>query len=196
MELSAGGEDAETLREMNLKTGKFVEGGFVLPRGKQTVAWVDKDTLLIAREWGPGTMSEAGYPITIREWKRGEPLESAREVFRGDVKDNGYGDNPRVFMDGQGHRAVIVERNLSTFAHENYLLLPGGPKKLVMPLKAKVERAAGRSVVGNAERGLDARGANRDVSPGFGSFARAGRGRKGSRAPEADPGICANRTGV
>ena len=66
MALSAGGEDAVTLREMNLKTGKFVEGGFVLPRGKQTVAWVDKDTLLIARDWGPGTMSEAGYPITIR----------------------------------------------------------------------------------------------------------------------------------
>ena len=28
--LSAGGEDALTLREMNLKTAKFVEGGFVL----------------------------------------------------------------------------------------------------------------------------------------------------------------------
>ena len=97
VELSAGGEDAETLREMDLKTGKFVEGGFVLPRGKQTVAWVDKDTLLIARDWGPGTMSEAGYPITMRRWKRGEPLESAEEVFRGDIKDNGYGDNPRVF---------------------------------------------------------------------------------------------------
>ena len=82
--LSAGGEDAVTLREMNLKTGKFVEGGFVLPRGKQTVAWVDKDTLLIARDWGPGTMSEAGYPITVRRWKRGQPLESAEEVFRGE----------------------------------------------------------------------------------------------------------------
>ena len=90
--LSAGGEDADTLREINLKTGKFVEGGFVLPRGKQTVAWVDKDTLLIGRDWGPGTMSEAGYPITVRQWKRGQPLESATEVFRGDVKDNGYGD--------------------------------------------------------------------------------------------------------
>ena len=45
------------------------------------------------------------------------------------MKDNGYGDYPRVFMDGQGHHAVIVERNLSTFAHENYLLLPGGAKE-------------------------------------------------------------------
>ena len=137
--LSAGGEDADTLREMDLKTGKFVEGGFVLPRGKQNASWVDKDTLLIGRDWGPGTMSEAGYPITVRQWKRGQPLESAREVYRGDVKDNGYGDNAQVFIDGQGHRAMLVARNLSTFAHENYLLLPGGPKKLALPLKAIVE---------------------------------------------------------
>jgi prolyl oligopeptidase len=137
--LSAGGEDAETLREIDLKTGEFVESGFVLPRGKQRVAWADKDTLLIARDWGPGTMSEAGYPITIRRWKRGQPLESAVEVFRGNTKDNGYGDNPNVLVDGQGHRAVLVERNLSTFAHENYLLSQGGARKLALPLKASVD---------------------------------------------------------
>jgi prolyl oligopeptidase len=139
VELSAGGEDAESMREMDLKTGKFVESGFVLPRGKQRAEWVDKDTLLIGRDWGPGTMSEAGYPITVRQWKRGQPLESAKEVFRGDVKDNGYGNNPRVFVDGQGHHALLVERNLSTFAHENYLLLPGGARKLALPLKAIVD---------------------------------------------------------
>src|SRR5208283_1333652 len=33
--LSAGGEDAVILREFNLKSGRFVEGGFVLPRSKQ-----------------------------------------------------------------------------------------------------------------------------------------------------------------
>jgi prolyl oligopeptidase len=137
--LSVGGEDAVTLREMNLKTGKFVDGGFVLTRGKQDVAWEDKDTLLVARDWGAGTMSEAGYPITIRRWKRGEPLESAREVYRGSTKDNGYGDGPDVLVDGQGHRAVIVERNLSTFARESYLLLPDGVKKLGLPLKSSVD---------------------------------------------------------
>ena len=138
VQLSAGGEDAETLREMDLKTGNFVPDGFVLPRGKQDVTWVDKDTLLIARDWGPGTMREAGYPITIRRWKRGQPLQSAQEVFRGEIKDNGYGNDPIVFVDGQGHRAVIVQRSLSTFAHENYLLLPAGAKKLALPLKARV----------------------------------------------------------
>jgi prolyl oligopeptidase len=137
--LSVGGEDAVTLREMDLKTGKFVEGGFALSRGKQTVSWVDRDTLLIGRDWGPGTMSEAGYPITVRQWKRGQPLESATEVYRGDVKDNGYGDYAQVFKDGQGHLAKIVARNLSTFAQETYLLLPSGPKKLALPLKAEVD---------------------------------------------------------
>jgi prolyl oligopeptidase len=137
--LSAGGEDAVTLREMNLKAGKFVEGGFVMPRGKQRVAWVDKDTLLISRDWGPGTMSEAGYPITIREWKRGQPLEDSKEVFRGDTKDNGYGDDANVFIDGQGHRAVILGRSRTTFEQENFLLLPSGVKKLALPLKARVD---------------------------------------------------------
>ncbi|MGA2347726.1 MAG: prolyl oligopeptidase family serine peptidase, partial [Candidatus Sulfotelmatobacter sp.] len=138
VDLSAGGEDASTLREFNLKTGKFVEGGFVLSRGKQNVSWVDKDTLLIGRDWGPGTMSEAGYPITVRQWKRGQPLESSTEVFRGDVKDNGYGDDAEVFIDGQGHVAKLVQRNLSTYAQETYLLSPGGPKKLALPLKSNV----------------------------------------------------------
>jgi len=137
--LSAGGEDAATLREMNLKTGKFVEGGFQLARGKQRVAWKDKDTLLIGRDWGPGTMSGAGYPITVREWKRGEPLDSAKEVFRGDVKDNGYGDNPFVLRDGQGHHAAMIERNLTTFESEIYIMLPGGFKKLGLPRKDEVE---------------------------------------------------------
>lgn len=137
--LSAGGEDAETFREMDLKSARFVANGFVLPRGKQSVAWMDKDTLLIARDWGPGTMSEAGYPITIREWRRGTPLDSAKEIFRGDTKDNGYGDNPFVFVDAQGNRAVVIARNRTTFSREQYLLVNGAVKKLALPMKSTIE---------------------------------------------------------
>ena len=72
--LSASGEDAATLREFNLKTGTFVEDGFVMPRGKQRVAWVDKDTLLIGRDWGAGTMSTSGYPTY------GEAMEARHSV--------------------------------------------------------------------------------------------------------------------
>jgi prolyl oligopeptidase len=136
--LSNGGEDAVTVREFNPKTGKFVEGGFVLPHGKQSATWLDKDTLLISRDWGAGTMSGAGYPITVREWKRGTPLESAKEIYRGEVTDNGYGDGASVLRDGDGHVAVLIERSLSTFEHTTSLLLPGSAKKLSLPLKADV----------------------------------------------------------
>jgi len=138
--LSVGGEDAVTLREFELKNAKFVDSGFVLPRGKQRVAWLDKDTLLISRDWGAGTMSEAGYPITVRKWKRGTPLESSVEVYRGSTKDNGYGDGPEVLVDGQGHRVGLVERSTTTFETEYFLLLPNGPKKLGLPLKSRIER--------------------------------------------------------
>ena len=139
VELSAGGEDAVIEREMNFKAGKFVEGGFTLPRGKQAEAWLDKDTLLIARDWGTGTMSEAGYPITVRQWKRGEPLDNAKEVFRGDTRDNGYGNVPMVVVDGQGHRASLIVRNRTTFEREWYLLLPAGVQKLSVPSKVWLE---------------------------------------------------------
>ena len=158
--LSAGGEDAATLREMNLKTGQFVQDGFVLPRGKQSVAWVDKDTLLISRDWGPGTMSEAGYPITVRQWKRGQPLESAKEVFRGDIKDNGYGNSAVMFVDGQGHRAVIVRRNLSTFAQRELSAPAWRRKEARAAAEGPSNGLGGRPAAGNAGRRLDAPGAN------------------------------------
>jgi prolyl oligopeptidase len=137
--LSVGGEDAITLREIDLKTGKFVENGFVVPTAKTRADWVDKDTLLIGSDWGPGTMSQAGYPITVREWKRGEPLEKAREVFRGDVKDNGYGDNPFVLKDAQGHQVSGVVRSINTFEAETYLFESAGPVKLALPLKSSID---------------------------------------------------------
>src|SRR5277367_4658457 len=103
--LSAGGEDATTLREFDLKTGKFVDNGFVLPKSKQWVAWVDKDTLLVARDWGPGTMTKSGYPFVVKLWKRGEPLEAAKEIFRGAESDQ-LASGADTFNDAQGHLAV------------------------------------------------------------------------------------------
>jgi len=133
--LSAGGEDADTLREFDLKTSKFVEGGFVLPKSKQRVAWVDKDTLLIARDWGNGSMTPSGYPYIIKQWKRGQPLDQAREIFRGSQSDGGYGISPFVAHDAQGHQAVMIYRPLTTFDIELSLVTPSGVKLLALPKK-------------------------------------------------------------
>ena len=41
-------------------------------------------------------------------------------------------------VDGRGNHAVIIERGLTTFTREYYLLVNGTPKKLSLPGKAQV----------------------------------------------------------
>jgi prolyl oligopeptidase len=138
--LSAGGEDADTLREFDLKSGKFVAadaGGFVVPKSKHRVAWVDKDTLLVASDWGKGTMTQSGYAYIVKEWKRGQPLDHAREIYRGSESDGGYGVTPFVLNDAQGHRAVLIVRPLTTFEADLSLVTPDGVKLLALPKKAQ-----------------------------------------------------------
>jgi len=134
--LSAGGEDAETLREFDLKTGKFVQNGFVLPKSKQDVTWVDKDTLLVARNWGPGTMTQSGYPFVVKLWKRGQPLDQAKEVYRGTEADVSAGASS--FHDSQGHHAVIFTRGVNFFEREVALDTPEGSKKISIPGKSDI----------------------------------------------------------
>jgi len=136
--LSAGGEDAVTLREFNLQTGKFVEGGFQLPRSKQAVAWVDKDTLLVSRDWGPGTMTKSGYPFVVKLWKRGQPLDQAKEVFRG-AETDAVTAAAGTAHDGDGHQVTLLGRARSFFEREVWLLTPDGPKRIALPAKAHIE---------------------------------------------------------
>ena len=135
--LSAGGEDADTQREFDLKAGKFVEGGFVLPKSKQRVAWVDKDTLLVARDWGAGSMTTSGYPFIVKLWKRGEPLDQAKEVYRGKESDEDAG--PRVLHDAQGHHVSLVTRNVDFFSSEVYLLTSDAVKRIALPGKMEID---------------------------------------------------------
>ena len=135
--LSAGGEDANTMREFDLKTRQFVPGGFVLPKSKQIVAWVDKDTLLVARDWGPGTMTPSGYPFVVKLWKRGQPLDQAKEVYRGKETDEVAA--ARVVHDDQGHSFTLLSRSPDFFSTEYSLLTAAGVKRIALPGKSGVE---------------------------------------------------------
>jgi prolyl oligopeptidase len=134
--LSDGGEDAVTLREFDLARSAFVEGGFSLPSGKQDFAWADADTLLLAREWQPGEMTRSGYAFVVKSIKRGQPLDAAVEVYRGSPDDVGV--SPLSLSDGTGHTAAFIQRAVSIFDFEYYLLGPKGPAKLAMPMKANL----------------------------------------------------------
>jgi prolyl oligopeptidase len=85
--LSRGGADAVEIREFDLPAARFIEGGFFLPEGKQSVAWVDADHLLVATDMGEGSMTTSGYARSARLWERGTPLGSAALLFEAPVED-------------------------------------------------------------------------------------------------------------
>jgi prolyl oligopeptidase len=85
--LSRGGADADVVREFDMKTKTFVEGGFFLPEAKNGVGWVDDDTIIVGTDFGPGSMTDSGYPRIAKEWKRGTPLADAKVIFEGKKTD-------------------------------------------------------------------------------------------------------------
>jgi prolyl oligopeptidase len=138
LNLSDGGEDAITVREFDLPSAHFVEGGFQLPRAKQRLAWENENTLLAAHALTPAELTASGYPFVVRRVKRGQTLETAQEVFRGTAQDGGYGVTPIELQDGAGHRAIMIDRPLSTFESEYYLLRNGSFEKLSLPRKLQI----------------------------------------------------------
>ena len=91
LSLSPGGSDADVVREFDLVTKSFVEGGFYLPEAKSSVSWRDRDSLWIGTDFGPGTLTESGYPRQARLWNRGTPLESAELVRESSPSDVWFG---------------------------------------------------------------------------------------------------------
>lgn len=85
--LSNGGKDAVVQREFGVGQNEWVNGGFVIPEAKSDVTWKDENTVLIATDWGTGTLTESGYPFVVKELKRGQKLENAREIYRGKPED-------------------------------------------------------------------------------------------------------------
>jgi prolyl oligopeptidase len=136
LRLSDGGEDATTEREFDLTTGAFVPGGFTLPTSKQNVSWEDPETLLVARDWGAGSMTKSGYPFVVKRLKRGQPLSSAVEIFRGAETDVSAG--PNVLVDAAGQKVVLFQRGLDFFHSDYSILTPKGIIKLEVPQKGQI----------------------------------------------------------
>ena len=146
--LSDGGKDAVVLREFDTSTRRFVDGGFSLPEGKHRLEWLDRDTLLVATDFGPGTLTESGYPFIVKSLKRGQTLAQATEVYRGDIGDGGYGVSPSVYRDKDGAvDAVIISRPLDTFRSETLLWTEGRAVPLPLPERVTLYGAQGERLI-------------------------------------------------
>jgi prolyl oligopeptidase len=138
LSLSDGGKDAVTVREFDRATKTFVEDGFVLPESKGGAAWVDADTLLVSRDFGPGSMTTSGYPMIVKALKRGQTLDQATTVFTGqptDVSVSAY-----TLRDADGViQATLINRGVNFYEGETHRLnADGTTTKLELPAKSNI----------------------------------------------------------
>jgi prolyl oligopeptidase len=120
--LSRGGADADVVREFDSVARSFVEGGFMLSEAKSDISWIDADTLYVATDFGPDSLTESGYPRIVKRWHRGTPLAAATTVFEGTTRDVAAG----VTVDRTpGFERVIFERVIDTRNSKRFLLRGG-----------------------------------------------------------------------
>ncbi|WP_240325509.1 prolyl oligopeptidase family serine peptidase [Sphingomonas mesophila] len=144
--LSPGGTDADVVREFDLQTGKFVDGGFVVPEGKSDVVWLNRDALLVARVEGEGTATRSGYPRIVKMWRRGTPWSAATTVLEGTESDISVGGS--VIMDGERRRAFV--RRGTGFFESQWSLLDSAGRAVRLPIPESVvfrDVLAGRAIV-------------------------------------------------
>ena len=121
--LSPGGGDANVIREFDLTSGNFVDGGFVIPESKNSATWVDRDTLMVAMAEGAGTVTKSGYARIVKEWKRGTPWSSATKIV--EVSEDDVGISPVAVMDGDVRR-IGISRNVGFYEARLSMRAPDG----------------------------------------------------------------------
>ena len=143
--LSPGGGDAAEIREFDAGKLAFVEGGFVVPAAKSQVAWRDADTLYIATDFGPGSLTSSGYPRFAKRWSRGTPLAAATTLYGCDAAS--VGASATRLRSGGGDIDILTEK-LTTWTSRFFQILDGRLPALDLPPTAIVVDAfRGRLVI-------------------------------------------------
>jgi prolyl oligopeptidase len=120
--LSRGGSDAHVVREFDTVSKTFIDGGFTLAEAKSDVEWIDADSIYVGTDFGPGSLTESGYPRVIKRWSRGTPLAAAVTAFEGEAKDVAVA----VHVDRTpGHERTVFSRALDFYNQNTFLLIDG-----------------------------------------------------------------------
>lgn len=121
--LSRGGKDASVVREFDLENKSFVKNGFLVPEAKSRVEWISQDKLFVATDFGPGSMSKAGYPRQLKVWNRGTPLKSAKPVV--EVSENEMSVDATAF-DDPGRKWYVIDQNIDFYRSRHSLFTSEG----------------------------------------------------------------------
>jgi len=117
--LSRGGADATVVREFDMTTREFVVGGFELPEAKTDITWESRDCVLVGTDFGPGSLTDSGYPRIVKRWRRGQPLSEAATLFSGETTDVSVGAG---FDQTPGFERLFISRSFDFFNRERYEL--------------------------------------------------------------------------
>ena len=146
VELSDGGTDKSTYREFSLSRRAFVENGFAIPEAKSYVDWLDEDTLLVATDWGEGSLTDSGYPREVRLWSRDTPIFESDFLYRIEASDTLVG--PAVFSSA-GRKFAFLQHYLADWNETRYVPVSDGEagKPLDLPLRVSLEGVVGNNAV-------------------------------------------------
>ena len=154
--LSPGGTDADVVREFDVTTGRFVDGGFTLPEAKSNVAWFDEDTLFVGTDEGEGSLTDSGYPRLVKLWDRGTDFSTARQIAEGeqaDISASGFS-----VLDGDT-RWRFVNRSPSFWTNQISLVKEDGTTvPLPLPEDAEFEAVLNGFVIAKLNSALETTG--------------------------------------
>lgn len=136
LQFSRGGGDAVVVREFDVVKKRFVTEGFNVPEAKTSIHWKTLDSVFIATNEGPSSLTDSGYPRIVREWKRGTKRDSATIVFEGTHSDIDV-SAMRLFDHG-GSRDVVIQRT-NFFSAKDMLIENGKLVPLLVPEDSSVE---------------------------------------------------------
>ncbi|MDX2238031.1 MAG: prolyl oligopeptidase family serine peptidase [Hyphomonadaceae bacterium] len=148
IQLSDGGQDASVWREFDMASRSFVADGFVVPEAKSNLVWRDENTLLVATDWGAGTLTESGYPFVVKAWTRGTPLASAAEILRGQPSDVGVFVGELIDVDGS---RALVAIEADTFFESTKWLLGETAQRVTLPAKSTLQALHKGQVIATLE---------------------------------------------
>jgi prolyl oligopeptidase len=122
------------VREFDTVSKRFVEDGFVLPEAKSMVAWRDRDTVFVGTDFGPGSLTDSGYPRIVKEWPRGAQLAGAVLVYEceaSDMRCSAY----RSWSHGKVRDLVV--RRVNFYEQESFLNRDGKLTPIPIPRSAE-----------------------------------------------------------
>ncbi len=129
VKLSPGGSDAVEVREFEISSKSFIKDGFRLPAAKNSISWIDKDTVFVGTDFGPGSMTDSGYAAVIKKWRRGTPLSSAQTIYHApslSVAASGY-----VMQDSEYRLEMIYD---ATSFYSSKIFVLQGDKKIALAI--------------------------------------------------------------